>query len=310
MSKRRPHSTPVLFVYVTTMLICLVIFGSAAVVLLDVFVTQPREELERQEQISNAPVEEISNDYSNSRETILFVGAEGETLNGIVLLRVLPDNAQIKLIPIPSSTVAVVGNSTETIKTHFENGGITYLKTAVEDTFKVKCDKYIKISNDGFDRLVEFLGGTSSYVFPQDLFYKDAETGETTNFTHGQASRTLWGDDIRKIVNYPYYDSNETQTRVLGELSASLLNSAAGAYKKSIISNMQNIFNTIFNNSDTDITSKSFKQHREAYEYMVNEASGSSVVYRMPSGSFDEDGYFRVSETVEAETNQFFEIEN
>ncbi|MBQ8623231.1 MAG: LCP family protein [Oscillospiraceae bacterium] len=311
MAKKRASQAPVLFVYVVTMLVCLAIFGSAAVVLLDVFVTQPREQREReqqqQENKNEVVIEEV--DYTQNRRTILFVGAEGENVNGIVLLRIMPDTYSIKLVPVSTRTVAVIGSSTETIATHFKSGGMNYLKSAVEDTFDIKCDKYIKISNEGFNRLVEYFGGTSSYAFPQDLYYKDEITGELTSFTHGQATRTLWGDDIRKIVTYPLYEGgDETATQVLGEISTSLINGACYTYKDNIINNMQNIFNTIFNNSDTDITSQDFKEQRDAYEHLVENAGLAVCSYRMPGGSWDVRGNFNIDEAFKAELKEYFEL--
>lgn len=310
MAKKRASQAPVLLAYVMTMLVCLVIFGSAAVVLLDVFVTQPNEQREKEQQKNDNQQQEVVTDvdYSASRRTILFVGAEGETLNGLALVRILPDTYSIKLVPISTKTVAVVGSSTETIATHFENGGMTYLKNAVEDTFGITCDKYIKISNSGWNSLVEYFGGTSSYVFPQDLYYKNEETGETTSFSQGQATRTLWGDDIRRIITYPLYESGETQIRVVGEISASLINSGCYTYKDNIINNMQNIFNTIFNNSDTDITSKGFKDNREALEYLVENAGLTACTYRLPGGNWDVRGNFNVSEEYKTELAVYFEL--
>ena len=311
MAKKRASQAPVLLVYVMTMLVCLVIFGSAAVVLLDVFVTQPREEREREQQMlenkQEVVVEEV--DYSLSRRTILFVGAEGEKLNGIALLRIMPDTYSVKLVPISTRTVCEVGGTTETIATHFKNGGMNYLMNAVKDTFDIEFDKYIKISNDGWNRLVEYFGGTTSYVFPQDLYYKDEVTGELTSFTKGQSTRTLWGDDIRKIVTYPLYEGgDEIATRVLAEITTSLINNGCYSYKDTIISNMQNIFNTIFNNSDTDITTQSFKEQRDAYEHLVENAGLTVCSYRMPGGSWDARGNFNTSEDFKTELKEYFEL--
>ncbi len=311
MARKRASQASVLLVYVTTMLVCLLIFGSAAVVLLDVFVTQPREQREREQQKLENKQEVVieETDYSLSRRTILFVGAEGGNLNGIALLRILPDTNTVKLVPVSTRTVCDIGGTTETIATHFKNGGMNYLMTAIKDTFGIEFDKYIKISNDGWNRLVEYFGGTSNYVFPQNLYYKDEVSGELTSFTQGQATRTLWGDDIRKIVTYPLYEGgDEVATRVLAEICTSLINNGCYSYKDTIISNMQNIFNTIFNNSDTDITTKSFKEHRAAYEHLVENAGLTVCSYRMPSGSWDVRGNFNVSDTCETELKEYFEL--
>lgn len=309
MAKKRASQAPVLLAYVMTMLVCLVIFGSAAVLLLDMFVTQPKEQREKEQlkaQNQNTEEEVTEVDYSLSRRTILFVGAEGETINGMALVRLIPDGLSIKIVPIPTRTVAVVGSSTETIATHFENGGMSYLKTAIENTYGITCDKYIKITNDGWNRLVEYFGGTSTYVFPQDIYYKNEETGETTSFSQGQSTRTLWGDDIRRIITYPLYESGEIQTRVIAEVSTSLVNNACSTYKDNIKSNIQNIFNTIFNNSDTDITSRGFKESREALEYLVENAGGAVCTYKIPDGSWDVRGNFNASEECKAQLLEYF----
>lgn len=309
MSRKHASQAPVLIVYVVTMLICFVIFGSTAVVLLDKFVTQPKEELQNEKENSQQTVVDNEYDYSSARRTILFVGAEGETINGIALLRILPDTLTVKVVPISPQTLATVGDTGGTLAQLFEVGGMTYLYKGVENAFGITPEKYIKISNDGWSRLVEYLGGTSTYVFPHDMYYKDEETGSLTSFSHGPATRTLWGDDIRKIINYPLYDNGaKDQLSVTGELAVCLINSACYTNSSALISNIQNVFNTIYNNSDTDITSKDFKNSREAYEYLIDK-SQQPAVYRLPSGSWNDDfSRFTVDESFKEELKTYFEI--
>ena len=311
MAQRRPSQTPVLIVYVITMLISMFIFGSVAVVLLDVFVTQPK--LARQATadspgivVDDGPTEK---DYSLARETILFIGADGDTLNGMALLRVLPDILSVRVVPISPMIYTSVGGTEGTLISLLDIGGINYLVSGVENAFGVECDKYIKIDNDGWKSLVEYLGGTSSYIFPQDIYYKNEATGEITSFSQGQTTRTLWGDDIRRIMTYPLYDNgNETRAQVVGELSTALINSACSTNSGAIVSNMQSIFNAIYNNSDTDITSRSFSDVREAYAFLVQN-SKSPASYRMPGGVWNERGYFTVNESFKTEILEYFEIE-
>lgn len=308
MSRKRASQAPVLIVYVVTMLICFVIFGSAAVVLLDRFVTQPKEELKDQQQDQEQVVVDDTYDYASARRTVLFVSAQGEDVTAVVLLRILPDTLAVKAVPLSTQTVATVGDTTGTLAALYEAGGMTYLSKGVEDATGISADKYIKISDDGFARLVEYLGGTSTYVFPTDLYYKDEETGSLTSFSHGPATRTLWGDDIRKIINYPLYENGaKDQLSVTGELAVCLINSACYTNSTNLINNLQNVFNTIYNNSDTDITSKGFKDCREAYEYLIEEAQ-QPAVYRLPTGEWDENGRFIVGEEFKAELATYFEL--
>ena len=310
MAQRRPSQTPVLIVYVITMLICMVIFGSVAVVLLDEFVTKPK--LERQaaadstgDVVDNTLTEK---DFSLARETILFIGSDGDTINGMALLRALPDALSVRVVPVSPMIYTSVSGTDGTLLSLYDLGGLNYLIAGVQNAFGVSCDKYIKISNDGWKSLVEYLGGTGSYIFPQDIYYKNEETGEITSFSQGQTTRTLWGDDIRRIITYPLYDNgNETRVQVVGELSAALINSACTTNSGSIVSNMQSIFNTIYNNSDTDITSRSFSDVRDAYTYLVQN-SNSPAAYRMPGGTWDDRGYFTVSDAFRMEIKEYFEI--
>lgn len=308
MSRKRASQTPIFISYIVTMLICFVIFGTAAAVMLDKFVTQPKLEREQAaSQVTTSVQDEY--DYSEYRRTVLFVNAEGEQIYSMALLRVLPDTLSIKVVPISPATIAKVGDTSGTLAALYEAGGMTYLSTGVEDAYGISADKYIKINNTGFNRLCEYFGGTSTYVFPTDLYYKDEDTGTLTSFTHGPATRTLWGDDIRRIINYPLYEEGSKDAlSVTGELAVCLINSACNTNSTTLVSNLQEVFNTIYNNSDTDITSKGYKDSKEALSYLI-EKSGSPATYRLPSGSWNQNfTQFTVDNDFKAELLQYFEL--
>lgn len=307
MAVKRPNQTPVLIVYVAAMLVSLVIFGGAAIILLNVFVTQPklrREAAETERPEDSAEI--VEDDFSSARETILFAGLDGGKINGLAVIRVIPDELTVRIVPLSQYTLSKVGDVEGTIVSLYETGGLTYLKTAAENALGVVCDKYIMISNDGWAELVDYLGGTAAYSFPQDLYYKNEDTGEITSFSKGPATRTLYGDDIRRIITYPLYDGgNETRVQVLGELSVALINSALTYNSGSVSGNIKSIFNVIYNNSDTDITSKSFDSVRSAYEHLINDST-SPATYRIAGGEWDQRGYFTVSQGFKDELQTYF----
>ena len=309
MSVKRRSQTPVLIVYVVTMLISLVVFGAVALTLLDIFVTQPRLARQASAEAGNTSDEveaETTDDYSSARETILFVGADGDTINGIALIRVIPDQLAVKIVPVSPYTYTSVSGAEGTVAELNSIGGFTYLKSAVETAFGVTCDKYIKINNDGWRSFVEYLGGTSDYYFPEDLYYKNEANDEITSFSQGMATRTLYGDDIRRIMTYPLYSSgSEMKVQVVGELSTALINSACTYNRSSVVSNIQNIFNAVFNNSDTDITAKGFAEVRPAYEYLISNSTAPAT-YRIPTGTWDGRGYFIPDEAFKAELLTYF----
>lgn len=309
MARKRLNQTPVLLVYVISMLLSLVVFGTVAVIMLEMFVNHP--ELDREPgSDSESPADGVLDeaDFSAARETILFVGEEGGSINGMALLRVLPDALSVRIVPISPYTYSSAGGTEGTIQYLYNTGGTLYLARAVENAFGVTCDKYIIITNSGWKSLVDQLGGTSAYSFPQDIYYKNGATGEITSFSQGAVTRTLYGDDIRRIITYPLYENgSETKVQVVGELSAALINSACAYNSGSIVSNIQSIFNTVYNNSDTDITSRSFTSVRNAYEYLVGNST-SPATYRIPVGTWDGRGYFLVGDEFKSDIRTYFEL--
>lgn len=295
----------VLVAYAATMLVCLLLFGSIALYLLDRFVTAPAEQ--SGEELSAVTEDETGEtDYSFARQTVLFVGAGSEDINAMAILRILPDEGKILIVPVSKYTLSSAGGASGTLLELYSSGGMTFLKQAVESSFGVECSRYVKISDGGWKSLVEYLGGTSTYNFPEELLYKNQETGELTSFSQGPATRTLWGDDIRRIVTYPLYsDGERTRLQVVGEIGVSLLNSAFLTNSENIKSNLTSIFNTIFNNSDTDITSPRFREVSPAYEYMLD-SFDSPASYRLPKGVWNESGYFEVSSDFPDELREYF----
>lgn len=310
MARKRQSQTPVLIVYVLSMLISVAIFGAVALVLLNVFVTQPKLRREAERNSASAVEEDTDEeyDYAAARETILFAGEDGGKINFIAVIRVLPDLKTIRILPVSPYTLSNVSGVEGTVDSLFETGGMTYLKQSVENAFGITCDKYIKISNDGWSSFVDYLGGTQDYYFPEELYYKNETTGEITSFSQGSATRTLYGDDIRRIMTYPMYSGgSEARVRAVGELWASLINSACTYNSGSVVGNIQTIFNVIFNNSDTDITTRSFTEVREAYEYIVSEAQ-TPATYRLPTGTWNDSGYFTASDEFRVELQTYFEL--
>lgn len=63
-----------LLVYLSTLLVCILIFGTAALFLMDVFVTQPAQEREQEElaALEGEDEPEAATDYSALRKTYLL----------------------------------------------------------------------------------------------------------------------------------------------------------------------------------------------------------------------------------------------
>ncbi len=308
MAKKRSSQASVLLVYLSTMLVCLVVFGSAALILLDVFVTQPAIDKENESNpVETLPVEDLK-DYSYANKTVLFIGAQNDKLHGIIMLRVLPQEGKICIVPVSEHTISEVGSTKASLFNLYDSGGTNYLRQGVENAYGIKFDTYIKITDDGFNSLVEYFGGTSDYTFAQDLDYHDPISGKSTVFSAGKATRTLWGEDIRQIATYPLYGDSSVKVRVMGELAVSLINSGFTKNATNLNNNLQEIFYTIFNNSDTDVTQKSFKDSKEAYEYLLEEYT-TPASYRVPKGEWLDNETFNLAPEFKEELKNYFGLE-
>ena len=302
MARKRSSQASVLMVYVSTMLICLMIFGSAALFLLNKFVIEPRE-------TAKNPTNDTTQsavDYSYANETILFIGAEGTQINGCVILRVLPTEGKIFVVPISNNTLSLVGTTTGMLTELYKIGGTDYLIKGIEYSYGISFDKYIKMNNFGFDEIVEYFGGAANYEFPKPLIYEDKATGEMTAFASGVSPYPLNGYDIRKVVTYPLYLSGEEQLNALGGVTVSLLNTAFSSNSDSITKNMQDIIITLLNNSETNVTQVTFKEVKKAYEYMLK-TFDSPASYIIPTGQWEGD-IFNISQESVAEIKEFLGI--
>lgn len=122
--------------------------------------------------------------FSPRRQNILLMGIDvatntqnpfkGNRSDTILLISVAPYGKNVNVISIPrDSKVYIAGkNKTDKINHAFSTGGARLAVRTVEETFGVRINNYIAISNLGVIKMIDILGGLPIYV-EKNMKYDD-----------------------------------------------------------------------------------------------------------------------------------------
>ena len=127
--------------------------------------------------------------------SVLLVGLDEKSLKSgrsdtLMVAIVDPKTKSVNLLSIPRDTyVKIAGKGMDKI-THAHNGGINATIMTVEDFLDTKIDYYAQINFNGFQDLVDDIGGVTVDV-EKTLTFKDRITG--THFTLYQGAQRLTG---------------------------------------------------------------------------------------------------------------------
>lgn len=139
--------------------------------------------------------------------SVLLVGLDSGNMDAgrsdtLMVALVDPINKKAHLLSIPRDTyVKIAGRSDDKI-THAHNYGINSSIMTVEDFLDIKIDYYAKVNFDGFQSLVDTIGGITVNV-EKDLGFKDRITG--TYFTLNKGEQRLNGI---QALNYARFRSD------------------------------------------------------------------------------------------------------
>jgi LCP family protein required for cell wall assembly len=108
---------------------------------------------------------------ANGSKTDPWTGARSDT---IVVMNIDPKTHSVNAISVPrDSKVFISGNSSvQKINAAHAIGGVDMTKRTVEETLGIKIDRYIEVSDQAVENLVNTLGGVPIYV-EQNMSYDD-----------------------------------------------------------------------------------------------------------------------------------------
>ncbi len=139
---------------------------------------------------------ELNFSFSPRRQNILLMGVDiatnssnpfkGNRSDTMLLISIAPYGKNVNVISIPrDSKVYIAGkNKTDKINHAFAFGGAKLAVKTVEETFGVKINNYLAISNAGVIKMIDVLGGLPIYI-EKNMKYDDYSANLHINLKQG-----------------------------------------------------------------------------------------------------------------------------
>jgi hypothetical protein len=249
-----------------------------------------------QQLTDKSDVEEDSNSLgtyvpkAEDSSTILFILDLDDTdgQDTFMLLRVMPVIDTFACVPIANSTLATYDNNADTVENIYLKNGVSGVRSAIESTFEVTIDRYIKLNEQSFQKICDILGGVNYYI-PADV----------KGYNKGQMY--LSSQQIQDIITH--YDFNDDdRCYVVGSLITNMLSQTMG---DRVAENLDNSFNALINIMDTDVTTIDYQDSQKAIEYMFN-SKDYLAQYEIPTGSYNANSQFVVDDDFKQELATWF----
>ena len=139
---------------------------------------------------------DLNFNFSPRRQNILLMGVDvatnsenpfkGNRSDTMLLISIAPYGKNINVISIPrDSKVYIAGrNKADKINHAFAFGGAKLAVRTVEETFGVKINNYVAISNEGVIKMIDTLGGLPIYI-EKNMKYDDYSANLHINLKQG-----------------------------------------------------------------------------------------------------------------------------
>ena len=126
--------------------------------------------------------------FSPRRQNILFMGVDvvsnaqdpfkGNRSDTMLLISIAPYGKDINIISIPRDSKVYIANRNKPDKINhaFAYGGPDLSVKTVEETFGVRIDHYIALSNEGLIKFIDTIGGLPIYI-EKDMYCHDSTAG-------------------------------------------------------------------------------------------------------------------------------------
>lgn len=211
----------------------------------------------------------------NSDSPDLFIMVEYDAVKNRVAFVPLPNG-----ISIPSE-----GRTLPNVYAAQGGGRIISL---IDEIIGVRCDSYVKLDRMGFIKLVSVFGNVN-YEVLKTIMIRDGAEIETLNI----GTQRLAAESMFRLAMFAQYDEGESyRFNCTGQMLADLINQNFRNIDDSLL---DNYFNIIMENAETDLSAEMFDKHKSALkntvEYGVNPAE-----YYVPYGEYTDDGGFKISE--------------
>lgn len=300
--KKKYFSSYKIMVYLITILVSLSFLGLISYLLIDSFLF--KEVISNRPHQKNKEVNTKSISENHDTLNVIFGYEYEEQLYALILVRFDSGNKSISCVPISTDTWAKVDASTGTIADFYKRKGIQGVSDAVENTFEIDVQRYMLLDRDSIEYLVDKLGGVY-YTVPYEIKYTDNKTNEQATFSPRDTKRLLKGEDVRKIISYPFPENKLSEKpELIASLCVNLINQSVKS-KDRIINEMDSIFRELSEKSKTNISFDDYNTRKKSLIYIISN-SKKPATFSMPTGKWNENAQYVVDGQYKKELKKYF----
>lgn len=171
-----------------------------------------------------------------------------------MIMRSEPVNKQLLFMGIPSNML--VGESNKQAQDIYVDNGTATLTSSIEYTLGIKIDRHMTLNTESFQKICNVLGGVT-FAVPKDVKTVAQADGE----------QYLSAEQVAEIVSCDNYSGGELQRiSTVSSLITAMVNQTSG---ERIAGNLDNIFNTIINMTESDISAIDYNNRKYAIKFML-----------------------------------------
>ncbi len=283
MAKKAQKGGKIAIPFLITTLVSLIIIGIPALYYYDKITT-------RNEEIKNSNnTNEYVPEASDSGNMLFVLDFKDDNLvNTYFVLRSEPLSREFTLVPFLNSTEVTLDGKTQSLNDFYVGQGITSAEKAIESTFDITIDKYVKLDDISFQKLCDIFGG-ASYNVPSGL--KGFNAGE----------QYLSSEQIQNIITHYAFADEEQRVYYAGGILTAMINQTLGErIAGSLDANFNSFMNVV---QETDITSIDYNSAKNKIIYMFEEDKYTAQ-FKNPTGSW-EDKLYKMNEDDKSEVKEW-----
>ena len=247
--------------------------------------------------------EYVPNNADKQTVLIILDLEKRQTASCFMLVRFLPVEQKLTILPLPSNTYAKLNSEENSIYEFYRTQGIPGAIQAVEACTGLKIDKHMKFNRESFENIVDIFGGVEFSV-PYNLIYSNTDTGEETVIKEGET----YLDNIllRKVLTFPNYKSGEEyRSKCLGVTTSEMLNQNISA---AFADHLDDYFEAVINSDiETDITAYDYGEKSEAMKYVIKNSEYLSQAV-ISTGTYNENNLYVLDENFIRSLNEWFKL--
>ncbi len=300
--KKRRSQAPIALVYFSTLVAFIVIFGAIAIGMINML--SPKTE---RATLSTESVESVEPTDKNNQTFLYMVNNDEKGLDSVMVVRFMPANGRMMLVPLSPYTTASVDGNIQTLDQVFQSAGASSVMNAVSEVLGISIDKYMSMSEQCFENLCDNIGNIT-YEVPENMYYIGDDPDDIINYSKGE-KLSLQGSQITMLMTYPKYKKGYSQNvAVAGELMENLINS--GFKLQTTRDNLDSIYSNLLKESaDKSFTQNDFTETEEFYYYIMDNYDNPASTL-IPTGNWSSNGYkFTIDGTFKAQVKSMFRVE-